>query len=128
MEFNGRTEQRFRGFLMDEELLYHVPYRALCKYRLDRGQARYVCTDPAASPVAVDRILAPVLSPAIIGLDARRLDSVLRALAVGTPLDPVVLVQHSSASHFTLAAGLHRFYAARASRLIQVPAVFVART
>lgn len=112
---------------MDEELLYSVPYRALCKYRLDRGHARYVCNDPAATPVAVDRILAPVLSPAIIGLDARRLDGVLRALAVGAPLAPLVLVQHPSASRFTLAEGLHRFYAARAARLVQVPAVFAAR-
>lgn len=112
---------------MDVELLYSVPYGLLCKYRLDRGLARYVCHDAAAELVAVDRVLAPVLSPAIAGLEAQRLDVVLRALALGTPLAPLVVARRPATSAVTLVAGLHRFYAARAARLAQVPALFVSR-
>ena len=112
---------------MDEELLYGVPYRMLCKYRLDRGLARYVCRDPTATLVAVDHVLAPVLSPAVVGLEALRLDAVLRALALGSPLEPLVVARRPTATAFTLVEGLHRFYASRAARLLLVPAVFVTR-
>lgn len=113
--------------LMEVELLYSVPYRMLCKYRLDRGLGRYVCDDDAAHLVPVDRVLAPILSPAIAGLEAHRLDGVLRALAAGAPLAPLVLARRPATTALTLVAGLHRFYAARAARVTQVPAIFVTR-
>ncbi len=112
---------------MEVELLYSVPYRLLCKYRLDRGLARYVCEDVTAQLVPVDCVLAPVLSPAIAGLEAQRLDAVLRALARGIPLAPLVVARRPATTALTLVSGLHRFYAARAARVAQVPAVFVSR-
>lgn len=112
---------------MEEELLFSVPYRLLCKYRLDRGLARYVCEDGAAIMVPVDHILALVLSPAVAGLEAQRLDRVLRALAMGAPLAPLVVARRPTTTALTLVSGLHRFYAARAARLVHVPALFVTR-
>lgn len=112
---------------MEEEPLYSVPYRMLCKYRLDRGLARYACEDAGAEWVPIDRVLAPVLSPAVTGLEPHRLDQVLRALAIGSPLEPLVVARRPAGTAWVLVDGLHRFYAARAARLLQVPARFVSR-